>query len=71
MPDIEIDRFEAMSQMQLRIIVQAAALKPRASIRYGPANQIAEYVVIKMEFKRNAVVEAQIFGKQSVAMHHA
>src|SRR5262245_2039475 len=48
MPDIEIDRLEAMSQMQLRIIVQASALKPPASVRHGPSNQIAENVMIKM-----------------------
>src|SRR5215831_7454414 len=60
-----------MSQMQLRVIVQASALKPLAPVRYRPTNQIAEHVMIKMKFKGNAVVEAQIFGKQRVAMHHA
>src|SRR5260370_41157544 len=71
MPDVQIDGLEAMSQMQLRVIVQAAALKPLAPVRYRPTNQIAEHVMIKMEFKRNAVVEAQIFGEQGVVMHHA
>src|SRR5262245_53803315 len=71
MPDVQIDGFESLSQMQLRVIIQAAALKPLAPVRYRPTNQIAKHVVIKMEFKRNAVVEAQILRKKRVAMHHA
>src|SRR5215470_19478236 len=57
MPDIQIDGLQSISQMQLWIIVEAAAVKPPASVRHRPTDQIAEYVMIKMEFKRNAVVE--------------
>src|SRR5215470_17281603 len=71
MPDIQVNGLEPMSQMQLGIVVQAAALKPCVSVCDGPTNQIAKNVVIKMQFKRNAVVEAKIFGKYGVAMYQA
>src|SRR5260370_41531822 len=67
----KIDGFETMSQVQLWIIVRAGALKPSAPVRYGRANQIAENGLIKMEFKRHAVAEAQIFCEQGAAMYHA
>src|SRR4029077_15435877 len=71
MLNIQVNGLQPIAQMQLWIIVQAGALKPPVPVCYCPTNQITENVMIEMEFKRNAIVEAQIFGKHGVALHQA
>jgi len=58
MLDIQIDGLQAVSQMQLWIIVQRAALKPFEPVLDRPADQIAENVMIKVELESNGVIEA-------------
>src|ERR1700755_758325 len=70
MTNIKVDRVEAMAETQFRLIVQASAANAGVVVRDSPIEEITRHVVVKMQVERNGIVQADIFVKELVTLHH-
>ena len=71
MSDVKVDRIQKVSQVQFRVIIEAAATKPLVTICNGPRDHVPNRVVIKVQVERNRVIEPDIFSKDRVSFDHA
>src|ERR1700682_1717447 len=70
-PDIKINWVQQMPQVQFRIVIETAAAKPLVAICNRPRNHISHCIVIKVQVERDRIVEANVFGINSIVLDHA
>src|SRR5258708_5774580 len=71
MPHVKVDRIQLVSQMQLGIVVEAAAAEPFVPAGDPPAYEVAEGVMVQVQIERDRVVEAEILGVNRIALQDA
>src|SRR5881398_1165724 len=71
MSDVEIERCQIATEMQLRIVVERAAAIEGQAVIDGPAENVTQGVKIQMQIERDGIVEAEIFVVDRAVVHHA
>src|SRR5690242_21896871 len=69
--DVEIERCQIATEVQLRIVVERAAAVKRQVVIDCPAENVAQCVKIEMQVERDGIVETEIFVVDRAVVHHA
>ena len=70
-PDVKVDRVQPVLQVQFGIVVQRAAVKPFVAVGDPPADQVTERIVVKVQFDRDRIIEAEVLGMDHIALQEA